>query len=86
MYVQPFCALYGSPVPRNPSRRQNVQAITFPEYPIIYRDKESGDLALTEMEWGVLPTYIDDPKQQQDRRRNMEVTVTTRLAGRDCHR
>lgn len=50
---------------------ENVQAILFPNYPIIYRDKESGDLALTEMEWGVLPGYIQDPKQQADRRRNM---------------
>ena len=49
----------------------NVQAITFPEYPIIYKEKESKDLALREMEWGVLPAYIQDPKAQEDRRRNM---------------
>mgnify|MGYP005983175929 FL=1 len=50
---------------------ENVQAITFPKYPILYKDKDSSQLALTEMEWGVLPTYIDDPKLQADRRRNM---------------
>lgn len=50
---------------------ENIQAITFPEYPIIYKDKESSDLALVEMEWGVLPTYLKDPKEQTDRRRNM---------------
>lgn len=50
---------------------ENVQAITFPQYPIIYKDKEGGDIALTEMEWGVLPTYIQDPKLQTDRRRSM---------------
>ncbi|WP_181390502.1 SOS response-associated peptidase family protein [Sphingobacterium athyrii] len=50
---------------------ENVQAITFPKYPILYKDKDSSQLALTEMEWGVLPTYIDDPKLRADRRRNM---------------
>ncbi|WP_400263370.1 SOS response-associated peptidase [Sphingobacterium sp. SG20118] len=50
---------------------ENVQAITFPGYPIIYKDKESQDLGLVEMEWGVLPTYIQDPKEQDDRRRSM---------------
>lgn len=50
---------------------ENVQAITFPNYPILYRDKESGDLGLVEMEWGVLPSYIKDAKLQTDRRRNM---------------
>lgn len=50
---------------------ENVQAITFPEYPIIYKDKEGGGIALREMEWGVLPTYIKDPKLQDDRRRSM---------------
>ncbi|WP_164112021.1 MULTISPECIES: SOS response-associated peptidase [Sphingobacterium] len=50
---------------------ENVQAITFPRYPIIYKDKEGTGLALAEMEWGVLPTYIQDPKLQTDRRRNM---------------
>ena len=39
---------------------ENVQAITFPGYPIIYKDKESQDLGLVEMEWGVLPTYIQE--------------------------
>lgn len=53
------------------SRMENVQAITFPEYPIIYRDVETGALALTDMEWGVLPTFIQDPKEQEDRRRTM---------------
>ncbi|NJI72718.1 SOS response-associated peptidase [Sphingobacterium kitahiroshimense] len=50
---------------------ENVQAITFPAYPIIYKDKEGEELGLLEMEWGVLPTYIKDPKEQEDRRRNM---------------
>jgi putative SOS response-associated peptidase YedK len=50
---------------------ENVQAITFPQYPIIYKQKDSEQLALTEMEWGVLPTYITDQKLQIDRRRNM---------------
>lgn len=50
---------------------ENVQAITFPKYPIIYKDKSEDGLGLIEMEWGVLPTYIDDPKLQTDRRRNM---------------
>lgn len=50
---------------------ENVQAITFPEYPIIYRDRDSGELALTEMEWGILPTYIKEEREQLDRRRNM---------------
>ncbi len=43
---------------------ENVQAITFPKYPILYKDKDSSQLVLTEMEWGVLPTYIDDPKPE----------------------
>jgi len=50
---------------------ENVQAITFPDYPIIYKDKEGTGLGLVKMEWGVLPTYITDPKLQTDRRRNM---------------
>ncbi|MCA5006842.1 SOS response-associated peptidase family protein [Sphingobacterium bovistauri] len=50
---------------------ENVQAITFPEYPIIMKDKEGEGIALLEMEWGVLPTYIQDPKLQDDRRRSM---------------
>ncbi len=50
---------------------ENVQAITFPKYPTLYKDKDSSQLALTEMEWGVLPTYIDGPKLQADRRRNI---------------
>lgn len=50
---------------------ENVQAITFPKYPIIYKNKEGTGLGLTEMEWGVLPTYLKDPKEQADRRRNM---------------
>lgn len=53
------------------SRMENVQAIMFPQYPIIYRDKDGGGLGLTEMEWGILPTFISDPKLQTDRRRNM---------------
>lgn len=60
---------------------ENVQAITFPPYPIIYRDKETGDLALTEMEWGVLPTYIKDPKEQADRRRNQVNIRSERILG-----
>lgn len=50
---------------------ENVQAITFPEYPIIMKDKEGEGIALLEMEWGVLPTYIQDPKLQNERRRRM---------------
>lgn len=50
---------------------ENVQAITFPAYPILYRDKDNGETALAEMEWGVLPTYIQDLKLQTDRRRSM---------------
>jgi len=50
---------------------ENVQAITFPNYPILYKDKDGKGIALKEMEWGVLPTYIQDPKMQTDRRRNM---------------
>ena len=50
---------------------ENVQAITFPEYPIIMKDKEGEGIALLEMEWGVLPTYIQDSKLQDDRRRSM---------------
>ncbi|WP_286850245.1 MULTISPECIES: SOS response-associated peptidase [Sphingobacterium] len=50
---------------------ENVQAITFPDYPIIYKEKDSEQLAIREMQWGVLPTYITDPKLQTDRRRNM---------------
>lgn len=50
---------------------ENVQAITFPEYPIIMKDKEGEGIALIEMEWGVLPTYIKDLKLQDDRRRSM---------------
>nr|WP_160068394.1 SOS response-associated peptidase family protein [Sphingobacterium bovisgrunnientis] len=50
---------------------ENVQAITFPEYPIIMKDKGGEGIALLEMEWGVLPTYIQDQKLQDDRRRSM---------------
>jgi len=60
---------------------ENVQAITFPTYPIIYRDKQTGNLALTEMEWGVLPTYIDDPKEQATRRRNQVNIRSERVLG-----
>ncbi|MNJ95320.1 hypothetical protein D3C87_130300 [compost metagenome] len=60
---------------------ENVQAITFPPYPIIYREKESGQLGLVEMEWGVLPTYIKDPKEQTDRRRNQVNVRSERILG-----
>ena len=60
---------------------ENVQAITFPPYPIIYREKETGDLALTEMEWGILPTYIKDPKEQADRRRHQVNIRSERILG-----
>lgn len=50
---------------------ENVQAITFPAYPIIYKEKNGSGLALREMEWGVLPMFIQDPKLQTDRRRSM---------------
>jgi len=50
---------------------ENVQAITFPDYPIIMKDKGGEGIALLEMEWGVLPTYIQDQKLQDDRRRSM---------------
>lgn len=60
---------------------ENVQAITFPDYPIIYREKESGDLGLRYMEWGVLPTYIKDPKEQADRRRNQVNVRSERILG-----
>lgn len=55
----------------NYSYMENVQAITFPKYPILYKDKEGAGIALREMEWGVLPTFITDQKLQTDRRRNM---------------
>lgn len=60
---------------------ENVQAITFPEYPIIYREKDSGDLVLKEMQWGVLPTYISDPKEQTARRRNQVNIRSERMLG-----
>lgn len=50
---------------------ENVQAITFPAYPVIYKDQENEKINLLEMEWGVLPTYIQDPQEQVERRRNM---------------
>lgn len=50
---------------------ENVQAITFPKYPILFKQKESDQLVLTEIKWGVLPTFITDSKLQTDRRRNM---------------
>lgn len=60
---------------------ENVQAITFPEYPIIYREKGSGELGLRQMEWGVLPTYISDPKERVDRRRNQINIRSERVLG-----
>src|SRR5690606_27598934 len=60
---------------------ENVQAITFPEYPIIFRDKQTGELGLQNMEWGVLPTYIKDPKEQADRRRNQVNVRSERILG-----
>lgn len=50
---------------------ENVQAITFPEYPIIFKEIDSCNLGLINMEWGVLPTYIQDSKEQEERSRNM---------------
>lgn len=50
---------------------ENIQAITFPKYPIIYKEKNKIDLGLRFMQWGVIPLYITDLKQQEDRRRNM---------------
>lgn len=55
----------------NMSHFENVQAITFPNYPIIYNDTQSSMLVMKEMEWGVLPVYLKDQKEQEDRRRNM---------------
>ncbi len=60
---------------------ENVQAITFPKYPIIFKEKSTGELGLTEMEWGVLPTYIKDPKEQADRRRNQVNIRSERILG-----
>jgi putative SOS response-associated peptidase YedK len=60
---------------------ENVQAITFPEYPILFRDKKSGDLSIKEMEWGVLPTYIKDQIEQQNRRRNQVNIRSERILG-----
>ena len=44
---------------------ENVQAITFPAYPIIYKDKEGEELGLLEMEWGVLPPTSKIPKNRK---------------------
>lgn len=65
----------------NPLMMENVQAIEFPAYPILYRENETGDLALTEMEWGVLPLYLDDPKDQIIRRRNQVNIRSERILG-----
>ena len=49
------------------SQMEDVWAWSFPDYPIIYREKETGELALTEMEWGVYPLYLDGKgKTQQE--------------------
>lgn len=48
------------------SRMEDVWAWSFPEYPIIYRAKDSGDLILTEMEWGIYPSYLDGKGKTQD--------------------
>ncbi|MBL7706846.1 MAG: SOS response-associated peptidase family protein [Taibaiella sp.] len=60
---------------------ENVQAITFPDYPIIYREKQTGELGLVDMEWGILPTYIKDPKQQDIRRRSQVNIRSERILG-----
>lgn len=60
---------------------ENVQAITFPQYPIIYKEKDTGELNLKEMEWGILPTYIKDLKEQTDRRRNQVNIRSERILG-----
>lgn len=60
---------------------ENVQAITFPPYPVIYRDKTSGNLGLQEMEWGVLPTYVEEGKERIDRRRNQVNIRSERVLG-----
>ena len=47
----------------------HVQAVTFPDYPVLYY--QEGRLRFEPMAWGVLPTYIADPKLQAERRRAM---------------
>lgn len=60
---------------------ENVQAVNFPEYPIIFKDEDSGALVLQAMQWGILPTYIQDSKEQEARRRNQINIRCERILG-----
>ncbi len=65
----------------NYSLMENVQAIGFPNYPIIYKEKDSGLITLQEMEWGIFPTFAKTEKEQVDRRRNMVNIRSERVLG-----
>ena len=60
---------------------ENVQAITFPDYPVIFKDKLQADITLKEMQWGILPTFIEDPSLRLERRRNMVNIRSERILG-----
>lgn len=57
----------------------HVQAVAFPDYPILF--KENGILRMQPMAWGVLPTYITDPKLQTERRLAMVNVRSERILG-----
>jgi putative SOS response-associated peptidase YedK len=51
------------------SFKDQVPAFLFPSMPIISRQGVS--LVLSDMDWGVNPTYLSNPKEREERRRSM---------------
>ncbi len=55
--------------PKIISQVEQLPAFMFPEYPVICRQEH--EIVLINMEWGVDPIYIKEPKERETRRRNM---------------
>lgn len=53
----------------SPELLEDVPAFVFPPYNVI--SKAGPDTVLSTMEWGVVPTWIKDPKEQKERRLSM---------------
>lgn len=60
---------------------EHVQAVNFPEYPIIFKGIPDNEFVLQEMEWGIMPTYITELREQTVRRRSQINIRSERILG-----
>jgi putative SOS response-associated peptidase YedK len=57
----------------------HIMGHSFPEHPIVYRDRESGKIVLHLMEWGVIPFYVKEEKGFLRQRASMLNTRSERI-------